>query len=164
MAKYLLEFERGTFCAAPKLRQNLEQARHSAQFETNAEGVRLLDDRLFRRKLARKQIDVDILEFNEQQIITLVAEGQSPGLLASVVKVMGMELVQNVDVLATEAAGLGSLVLQPEALVPGNTVEAIGPDYALTPMPRYLDNRAVTIAGGTSEVLRGIIAKSVLGL
>jgi alkylation response protein AidB-like acyl-CoA dehydrogenase len=31
-------------------------------------------------------------------------------------------------------------------------------------MPRYLDNRGVTIAGGSSEVQRNILAKSVLGL
>jgi alkylation response protein AidB-like acyl-CoA dehydrogenase len=31
-------------------------------------------------------------------------------------------------------------------------------------MPRYLDGRSVTIAGGTSEVQRGILAKFVLGL
>jgi len=104
------------------------------------------------------------LDSYEQQIIVMVAAGNCPGMSAPVVKNMGMELLQNFDKLAIEAAGLHTLVSQPEALEPGNSVARIGPDYALTPTPRYLSNRGLTIASGTSEVQRGIIAKSVLGL
>jgi alkylation response protein AidB-like acyl-CoA dehydrogenase len=59
---------------------------------------------------------------------------------------------------------LHGLVLQPEALQVGSGVKPVGPEYALTAMPRYLNTRATTIYGGSSEVQRGIIAKSVLGL
>ena len=119
---------------------------------------------MFRRKLAEKDIEINILEFNERRILSTVANGGSPGVLASVAKIVGMELLQDIDKLTTEVAGPYSLPLQREALVPGTDEEAVGPDYALTAMPRYLDGRAVTIAGGTSEVQRGILAKSVLGL
>jgi alkylation response protein AidB-like acyl-CoA dehydrogenase len=49
-------------------------------------------------------------------------------------------------------------------LVPGNDCVAIGPDYALTAMPRYLNGRAASIYAGSNEIQRAIIAKSVLGL
>lgn len=164
VAKYLLEFERGTLVISPMLRKNLGLVRLSAAYETTADGQALLDDRVFRRKLAELEIDMDILEFNENRLISAAAEGHSPGLLASLVKIVSGELVQGIDKLGTEAAGLHSLVFQPEAMVPGNRADVVGPDHALTAMPRYLDNRGVTIAGGSSEVQRNILAKSVLGL
>jgi alkylation response protein AidB-like acyl-CoA dehydrogenase len=164
VAKYLLEFERGTLVISPMLRKNLGLVRLSAANETTADGQALLDDRVFRRKLAELEIDMDVLEFNENRLISAAAEGHPPGLLASLVKVASGELVQGIDKLGTEAAGLHSLVFQPEAMVPGNRADVVGPDHALTAMPRYLDNRGVTIAGGSSEVQRNILAKSVLGL
>ncbi len=164
VAKYLLEFERGTLVISPMLRKNLGLVRLSAANETTADGQALLDDRVFRRKLAELEIDMDILEFNENRLISAAAEGHSPGLLASLVKIVSGELVQGIDKLGTEAAGLHSLVYQPEAMVPGDRADVVGPDHALIAMPRYLDNRGVTIAGGSSEVQRNILAKSVLGL
>jgi alkylation response protein AidB-like acyl-CoA dehydrogenase len=164
VAKYLLEFERGSVCISPELRRNLDFARRGAAQEKTSSGERLIDDRVFRRKLAAKDIELSILEFNERRILSIVASGGSPGVLSSVAKIEGMELLQGIDKLTTEVAGPYSLPLQRGALVPGHGEEPIGPDYALTAMPRYLDGRSVTIAGGTSEVQRGILAKSVLGL
>ena len=164
VAKYLLEFERGAVCVSPELRRNLSLVQRGAKLEKNANGEPLIGDRVFRRKLAEKEIEISILEFNERRILATVAAGGSPGTLASVAKIVGMELLQDIDKLTTEVAGLYSLPLQREALVPGQANEVIGPDYALTSMPRYLDGRSVTIAGGTSEVQRSILAKSVLGL
>lgn len=164
VAKYLLEFERGSVCISPELRRNLNLVRRGAEHEKNASGERLIDDRVFRRKLAAKDIELSILEFNERRILSTVANGGSPGVLSSVAKIVGMELLQDIDKLATEVAGPYSLPLQREALIPGHGEEPIGPNYALTAMPRYLDGRSVTIAGGTSEVQRAILARSVLGL
>ncbi len=164
VAKYLLEFERGSVCISPELRRNLELVQRGAAQEKTASGERLIDDRVFRRKLAAKDIELSILEFNERRILSTVAKGGAPGVLSSVTKVVGMELFQGIDKMMTEIAGPYGLPLQREALLPGSGENPIGPDYALTAMPRYLDGRSVTIAGGTSEVQRGILAKSVLGL
>ena len=38
------------------------------------------------------------------------------------------------------------------------------PDFLSSVMPRYLNNRAASIFGGSQEVQRNIIAKMVLGL
>ena len=45
-----------------------------------------------------------------------------------------------------------------------SNIEPIGPADYMTLMPRYLTGRASTIAGGSSEVQRDIIAKAVLRL
>ena len=79
-------------------------------------------------------------------------------------KIVGTELSQKLTELAIEAVGVAGLPLQLDALEPGTGATPIGPEYALTAMPRYLNTRATTIYGGSNEIQRGIIAKMVLGL
>ena len=73
------------------------------------------------------------------------------------------ELVHHTE-LAVDALGPQALIWQPKAIEPGSTVPAVGPEYAMTAMARYLNTRATSIYGGSNEVQRGIIAKMVLGL
>ncbi|HEX2592490.1 MAG TPA: hypothetical protein VHL34_13390, partial [Rhizomicrobium sp.] len=74
------------------------------------------------------------------------------------------EMMQNLDELAIEIAGHYAAVPQPEARVPGSNVEPIGPASLMFAMPRYLNNRAASIYGGSNEIQRDIMARLVLGL
>lgn len=163
VAKYLLEFERGGMSVSPEVRHDLKLIKQGAAQDVNLDGEPLIEDRVFRRKLAEKEIEVDAMEFTESRIKAEIEAGGSPGQLASLVNVVAMELAQDVHKLATEAAGIKAIPLQKEALTPASGVESITPYYALTAIPKYLDGRAGTIAGGSSEVQRSIIAKSILG-
>jgi alkylation response protein AidB-like acyl-CoA dehydrogenase len=40
----------------------------------------------------------------------------------------------------------------------------VGPGYALTVTARYLNTRAATVYGGSSEVQHNILARAALGL
>ena len=164
VAKYLLEFERGGVEYAPALFIQLEKLKAIAAQEPARGGGRLMDDPAFRRKIAAVEIEIQSLNLTESRIQTALGAGQNPGPAASMTKILGTEIGQKVTELAIEAVGLHGLVLQPDALRVGSEVPAIGPEYALTVMPRYLNTRATTIYGGSSEVQRGIIAKTVLGL
>ena len=164
VAKYLLEFERGGVEYAPGLHFQLNKVKAMAAQEPATGGGRLLDDPVFRRKLAAVDIEIQSLDLMENRIKAALGAGQNPGPAASMTKILGTEISQKVTELAIEAVGLHGLVLQPQALEVGSGVEVIGPEYALTAMPRYLNTRATTIYGGSSEVQRGIIAKTVLGL
>ena len=53
---------------------------------------------------------------------------------------------------------------QPAAREPGSNTPPIGPDALLTAMPRYLNDRAASIYGGSNEIQRDIMARLVLGL
>jgi alkylation response protein AidB-like acyl-CoA dehydrogenase len=75
--------------------------------------------------------------------------GTDPGAASSVRKLVGMHLRQDVSELALELLG-------PDA------VRADGP--AAKQLRRFLANRSLTIAGGTSEVLHNIIGERMLGL
>ncbi len=164
VAKYLLEFERGGVEYAPGLHFQLNKVKAMAAEEPATGGGRLLDDPAFRRKIAAVEIEIQSLDLTENRIKAALGAGQNPGPAASMTKILGTEISQKVTELAIEAVGLHGLVLQPEALEVGSGAEVIGPEYALTAMPRYLNTRATTIYGGSSEVQRGIIAKMVLGL
>ena len=43
-----------------------------------------------------------------------------------------------------------------------HAAQAVGPDWAQAEVTRYLEGRAASIAGGTDEAQRNIIAKHVL--
>jgi alkylation response protein AidB-like acyl-CoA dehydrogenase len=119
---------------------------------------------VFARKLAETEIEITALEFTEHRIKAALGAGKNPGPIASLTKIRGTELAQRVTELAIEAVGLYGLPLQVDAITPGNQVSFVGPEQALTVMPRYLCTRATTIYGGSNEIQRGIIAKMVLGL
>lgn len=164
VAKYLLMFERGGQEYAPGLYHYLKEIRAIAEQQANGFGGSLLQDAHFMRRLNEAEIEIRALEFTENRIKAALGSGQSPGAVASMTKVVGTELSQKITELAIEAVGVAALPLQLEALQPGSGVDAIGPDYALTAMPKYLNTRATSIYGGSNEIQRGIIAKMVLGL
>ena len=164
VAKYLLEFERGGVSRYAVLAKKLRKIKYAAARQVTAEGIRLIDDAGFRRTVSDHEIDATALEYTWRRILSASGRGKTPGVLASLTKIANSELGQELDQLTVKTVGLDALPLQPAVLVPGSNVEPIAPDHAITAMPSYLDGRASTIAGGTGEVQRGIIAKAVLGL
>ena len=74
------------------------------------------------------------------------------------------EAMQAIDELAIEAAAHFAGVDQPIARRPGHNAEPVGPTYSLVAMPRYLNNRAASIYGGSNQIQRDIMARLVLGL
>ena len=157
VAKYLLEFERGG-SSAPGLQVMLDRVRDVA-WEAG-----LLTEAAFRARLMAAEIAVTAIEIAEQRTLAALASGANPGPASSMLKAQGAEALQMVDELMLETAGLYAAADQPQARMPGSNVPPIGPDAALTAMPRYLNDRAATIYGGSNEIQRDIIARLVLGL
>jgi alkylation response protein AidB-like acyl-CoA dehydrogenase len=162
VAKYLLEFERGGGSAAG-LQMSLQRLRAMAAAEAGDTGA-LLDDPAFRGKLAAAEIAVKAIEMTEHRVMSALASGKAPGPASSMLKTQGTEAMQRIDELAIEAAAYYAYVEQPAAREPGSNVEPIGPDHSLIAMPRYMNNRAGSIYGGSNEIQRDIMARLVLGL
>jgi len=156
VAKYLLEFERGGG-SAPGLKVGLERAQRIA---AAAQG----DDPAHRRRLAETEIAVTAIDMTERMILAALAGGKNPGPASSMLKINGTEAMQRIDEISVAALGLYAAADQPAAREPGSNVAAIGPDEGLVAVPRYLNNRAASIYGGSNEIQRDIIARLVLGL
>ena len=78
----------------------------------------------------------------------------------------GTALQQRVTELAVEVMGPYALPRQPRLLEPGCLDELIGPPTANTAISvaQYFGDRCLTIAGGTTQVQKNIIATRILGL
>ena len=163
VAKYLLEHERGGGSSfASHFRNELAAIRHMATHTGDGMGGCLADDAVFRHRHAGLQLEVEALNATEIQFAALERGSPESGPMSSMVKITSMETLQRITELAVEVAGTPSLTLQLEALTVGSGVDPIGPEEALTVMPKYLNNRAASIFGGSNEIQRNIIAKSLL--
>src|SRR5262249_43965766 len=123
---------------------------------THAGGRALIDDPVFRNKLARLDIRHRSLKMANWRALASAQLGRAPGPESSILKVRGSELVQQVYELAMELMGQDALVWFPEPGVVADIEQAIASQFCYY--------RATTIYGGSNEIQRNIIAKHILGL
>jgi len=165
IAKFLLENERGGSCFAPRLLQSIERLEELAQTQPSGVNGAMAHDPRFRDRLARVRLEAEALEVTELRILAELAKGKAPGPQTSLVKLLSSNIGQKIDTLRLELLGPDALQLPLERPLYGNEApEPVGSEYAQTAMGRYLNNRAATIFGGSDEVQKNIIAKTVLGL
>jgi alkylation response protein AidB-like acyl-CoA dehydrogenase len=161
IAKYLLENERGGSCAAPGLLVRIERL----EALMVAQGAGIAEDAEFNRRLARLQMGAEALEMTELRLLGELAQGRPPGPQTSLIKLVASTMTQQIDELALDVLGHDGLQLPGERPLYGNECpEPIGSKPAQMAMPTYLNNRAWTIFGGSNEVQKTIIARTVLGL
>ncbi len=162
VAKYLLEFERGGGGAA-RFQIALNKLKLLAK-STNADGLRLIDDPAFTNQLARTGVQIESIQFTEFRIMAALSKGSSPGPESSMMKTLSADMGQHLSALMVEAMGFYASVDQPQAREVGQNIAAIGPADGIAAFSRYFNLRASSIAGGSNEVQRNIMAKRVLGL
>ena len=165
IAKFLLENERGGSCYAPRLLGDLDRlALQSASVASGVNGA-MDHDRDFTLRLARLRLEAQALEVTELRILADIAQGKPPGPQTSLTKLIGSGLRQRIDRLAMDLHGYDGLQLPAERPLYGNGAPPpVGPRDAQTAAASYLNARAWTIFGGSDEVQKNIIAKTVLGL
>lgn len=161
IAKFLLEFERGGDFAAPSLRMAWAQIVELARGLPDGP-VPCIDDPDIARAIAEVGIDIDALEMLELRLMSAISAGGSPGAMASMLKLRASQLQQDTAELAVKV--LGEAALRWEYRRPLYEHSGLqGPEGdILAAMPRYLNSRANTIFGGSSEIQRGLIARMVM--
>ncbi|MEP0189273.1 MAG: acyl-CoA dehydrogenase family protein [Erythrobacter sp.] len=165
IAKFLLENERGGSSFAPRLIQGIEKLEQLAQTQPSGVNGAIAHDVRFRDRLARAKLEAEALEFTELRILAELAKGRAPGPQTSLVKLLGANIGQEIDTLRLELLGPDALQLPLERPLYGNEApEPVGSEVAQTALGKFLNSRASTIFGGSDEVQKNIIAKTVLGL
>ena len=161
-AKYLLEFERGN-SYSPSLYRGIQKLKDIAKDTLVGADKYLINDMSFINKLNQCEIEVQALEFIELRIFSALSAGQRVGAESSILKCRGTELQQKIQELSVEAIGYWSTPFIYDTFANINE-PSIGPDYAATITPSYLNGRKTTIYAGSNEIQRNIISKAVLGL
>jgi alkylation response protein AidB-like acyl-CoA dehydrogenase len=161
-AKYLLGHERTGTADIGQSRNQITKVRQIAREEL-VDGKPLLNDPVFQNKIAEIEIEILALESVLLQALAAESAGQPPGPEASLIKLRGTEIQQEITELLFEAVGNYAHPYVPEALEMGWNEEPVGPDYAASIASRYFNTRKTTIYGGSSEIQKNIIAKAVLG-
>lgn len=160
-AKYLLEFERGARWAVGRLRQKLRQLRAIAA-NSQSNGHSAADEPKLAAKIATVEADLKAIEFTELRVMSALSNGESPGELAPLLKLQRTEVEQRLMELQTEALGLMALPWEPARPIHQANHAYPVPDWAVAVTPTYLNSRAASIYGGSSEIQHEIMAKLML--
>jgi alkylation response protein AidB-like acyl-CoA dehydrogenase len=156
IAKFLLEHERGGSCFAPRLLAEIARLRRAQG--SNPDSMR-------GQRLARLELEAQALEVTELRSLAQLERGERPGPQSSLAKLVASNLRQRIDALAVQSFGYAGLQLTEERPLYGpNCPEPILSKQAQVAMPRYLNSQAWTIFGGTNEIQKTIIARTVLRL
>ena len=161
VAKYLLQFERFSMSSI-ELRRILSRLIEMAEQE-NESGCPLATSASFQSKYHSLEVKCLAMEASEQRVLNQLNAGDTPGAVSSVLNAVSSETLQAADELCVEVAGYYGMPYQPGALEVAGA-DAIGAEVYLTATPSYLNNRMRTIAGGSSQVQRNIVAKAILNI
>lgn len=164
IAKFLLANERGGGSGASMLKARLERIKDFAQSQCDEAGQTLWNNPGIRDQIIRLEMEIMAIDWTEMRHIASLARGeQAHAAMPSMLKLMVSETSQKVAHCATEVLGPYAMVDQRRALGLHPAQDPVGPLAGLTLTARYLNARASTIYGGSSEIQRSIIARS-LGL
>jgi alkylation response protein AidB-like acyl-CoA dehydrogenase len=125
-------------------------------------GRPLIEQARFRDELAAIEIRMRALE----AILLDIFEDptRSTGIEASLLKLAGTEIQQELLRLTSDAAGYYAIPFLPEVMKTGwHEDDPIGPAFAAPATPNYLFWRKASISGGSSEIMLNMIADSILG-
>lgn len=153
IAKFLLENERGGTGYAPQLLGDLERLERAAALTGS------LADRAVRLRL-----EAEALEMTELRTLLEIEAGEPPAPRSLANKLIASEIRQGIEGLAIDAFGIAGLQSQDARPFHDHDAGFAGPPEAGLAAARYLNARAWSIFGGTSEIQLNIIARAALGL
>lgn len=148
IAKFLLGNERVGIAPAGGMKADLARAKALAGAQ--------LDNPTLRARVAELENDLLALELTALRVVAHSDE-REPHPASSVLKLKGTELQQSISELVMDLAG-------PAALAAPETTCSSSPEWTRRATSHYLNLRKVSIYGGSNEIQRQIIAKSILGL
>ena len=117
------------------------------------DGEPAIEDSSVKERIAEFYVRAKGLQYTSMRSLSALSQGKTPGPEASMGKLVGAAMAQELSAFGMELAGSA-----------GATQDASFTPAAAEWQDRYLALPGLRIAGGTDEVLRNIIAERVLGL
>jgi alkylation response protein AidB-like acyl-CoA dehydrogenase len=154
LARFLLVNERTYGSGLGESKFALERLEALAAKQNNA---------ALRARIVELDLRLLALECVSYQTLADMMTGVETGGEASLLKVRASEMYQDILEATVDALGYAGIAFDTETLH-GEAPPPLGPDDAGGIVRYHLYNRAATIYGGSAEIQRNIIAKSVLGL
>ena len=155
IAKYLLTHERTSIAGVAESKAALANLLRAAG-QRGWGGRPLREDAAMSLRLARAEIDLTALEYTNLRVLSSTAAGKAPGPESSLLKLMGTAVQQTLAELALEVGAEQAWPWHPEGPLARS-------DHAHA-MERHAFARACTIYGGSDEVQKSVLAKSMLAM
>jgi alkylation response protein AidB-like acyl-CoA dehydrogenase len=143
-----LDFERSGIQSFAYNRRHIERMASLIQ----AQPALVTHHRAIRNEIAERAIEVTAGTLLAYRVATMQARGEVPNYEASTSKLFGSELTQRVNGTAMHLLGMVGQLRDGSKYAPYDEASA------------YMEAVSATIAAGTSEIQRGIIATRGLGL
>lgn len=150
-----LQNERGILYVV-EMRIQLQQARDQLLALARAHGAG--EDAVLRQEVAQVHLATEVFRMTCQRTLDKLLRMGMPGPEASIIKLHWTEITQEIPRLGMQIMGTAALLYDAPEPRTGRV------DPAQWVQRSYLASRAASIASGTSEIMRGIIAMQVLGL
>lgn len=159
IAKYLLTHERTGIAGVGFSIQALEEVKALAR-KLRRGGRPLIEDPLFAARLARVEVDLEAMKITNLRMLFQAQKQGAPGPETSILKIKGTLINQELRDLARRA--LGPLAAPMGVATESNLL--FGPADTGNNAARYFNNRKTSIFGGSNEIQRNILTKTMLEL
>jgi alkylation response protein AidB-like acyl-CoA dehydrogenase len=146
-----LDFERSSIGNAVGQRQSLEY--YFKYIRDHKDTGPIVDTPAVKSEFADRWIEAAVAKTLSYVVVTIQAEGRVPNHEASIAKLFNTELSQRIARTAMKMLGTNGQLIDPKT----------APMHGRAPQS-YMQTVSSTIAGGTSEVQRNIVATRGLGL
>ncbi|MGX9351750.1 acyl-CoA dehydrogenase family protein [Shimia sp. W99] len=160
IAKYLLTHERTGIAGVGASMQALEEVKALAR-KVRRGGRPLIEDPLFAARIARAEIDLEAMKITNLRMLFQAQQQGAPGPETSILKIKGTVINQELNDLARRALGPAAAPF-PGFVNDGNLM--FGPPDTAHSAATYFNNRKTSIFGGSNEIQRNILTKTMLEL
>ncbi|MCC5884048.1 MAG: acyl-CoA dehydrogenase family protein [Halomonas sp.] len=161
-AKFLLTHERTGIAGVGHAKQALRHLKALAG-RVQHRGRPLLELASFRQRVVKAEVELMALEVTHLRVLAAARDGGAPGAESSLLKVRGSELRQELSELTRRALGPAALPFFPEFLYGDETLEPEHAEHAAVGA-QYFNRRKLSIYGGSNEIQKSIVAKTLLGM
>lgn len=159
VAKHLLGSERSGIARIGLSKERLSQLRSLERRLTEDGTLTSAERQRLAYKLAEVEVELRALELTQLRVVAADQHGGGATAAASILKVKGTEMQQRMTELVTELAGPAGLAMSGH-----DGVNDPDGGWLSAAAPFYFTMRKVSIFGGSNEIQKNIIAKTLLGL